>query len=104
MTEIPGYDEVAVREQFVREIREEWRGLRDQFNRGQKAWLTQMKNHYLKIIQADAEAAAEMLASQELHSSLVRKHERSTSNKEEPECLSDFLIPPSERKYEAFGD
>jgi hypothetical protein len=83
MTELPGYDEKAALQRIVREIHDDWKGLRDRSSTGQKAWLTQMKNHYLKIIQADAEAAAEMLASHELHSSLVRKHGRPGSNIEE---------------------
>jgi hypothetical protein len=83
MTELPEYDEVAARERNVREIHEEWNGLRDLSSSGQKSWLTQMKNHYLEIIQADAEAAAELLASHEFHSNLVRKHGLPTSNMKE---------------------
>jgi hypothetical protein len=98
MTEDHTYDEVAARERNVREIHEEWKMLRDLASSGQKAWLTQMKNHYLNIIQADAEAAAELLARHEFHSNLIRKHGRPTSNKAEPKYLSDFLMPPSEKK------
>jgi hypothetical protein len=83
MTELPGYDENAAREQIVREIHEDWQGLREQSSTGQKSWLTQMKKHYLKIIHADPEAAAEMLASHEIHSGLVRKHGRFPSNRKE---------------------
>jgi hypothetical protein len=83
MAEEYHYDEAAALEKNVREIHQEWKGLRDLASTGQKAWLTQMKNHYLKIIQADAEAAAEMLASHELHSSLVRKHGRRPSRRDE---------------------
>jgi hypothetical protein len=79
MTDLPKYDEAAALERNVREIHEEWKGLRDLSSSGQKAWLTQMKNHYTKIIQADAEAAAELLATHEFHSDLISKHERPTA-------------------------
>jgi len=98
MAEDYHYDEAAELEKNVREIHQEWKGLRDLASTGHKAWLTQIKNHYLRIIQADGEAAAEMLACHEFYSSLVRKHGRLTSNKEEPKYLSDFLMPPSEKK------
>lgn len=74
MTELPEHDETARRESIVHEIHEDWKALRDRSSSGEKAWLTQMKNHYLKLIQADAEAAAEMLASQEYYSQIIRKH------------------------------
>ena len=70
------YDEVAAIETNVREIHEGWKGLKALSTSGHKAWLTQIKNHYSKIIQADAEAAAEMLASHEYHAYLIRKHGR----------------------------
>jgi len=83
MPELPEYDEAAALEKTVREIHQDWKGLRELASTGQKAWLTQMKNHYLKIIQADAEAGAELLARHEFHSNLIRKHGRPTSNRVE---------------------
>ena len=83
MTELPEYDEAAALEKNVREIHEDWKGLRDLVSTGHKAWLTQIKNHYLRIIHADGEAAAELLASHEFYSYLVRKHGRPASSIEE---------------------
>lgn len=34
----------------------------EQASSGQKAWLTQMKNHYTKVVQDDPEGAALLLA------------------------------------------
>jgi hypothetical protein len=76
MTDLPEYDEVAALERSLREIHQEWNGLRDLSSSGHKAWLTQMKKHYLKIIEADAEAAAEMLSLHEFRSDLFRKYGR----------------------------
>ena len=83
MPELPEYDEAAALERNMREVHEAWRGLREMSSSGYKAWLTQMKNHYLKIIQADAEAAAEMLSFQEFYSQLARKHGRPAPKTEE---------------------
>jgi hypothetical protein len=80
MIEFPEYDEKAALERIVREIHQDWKGLKDQSSTGQKSWLTQMKNHYLKIIEADAEAAAEMLASHEFYSHLVRKRGKTSTS------------------------
>jgi hypothetical protein len=74
ITQDTKYDEVAALETIVREIHQDWKGLKDLSTSGQKAWLTQMKNHYTRIIRADAEAAAEMLATREYHADLIRKH------------------------------
>jgi hypothetical protein len=98
MAEDYHYDEATALEKIVREIHHDWKGLRKLASTGYKAWLTQIKNHYVRIIHVDGEAAAELLASHEFYSSLVRKHGRPTSNKEEPKYLSDFLMPPSEKK------
>ncbi len=80
MTEFPPYNEAEALERSLREIHADWNGLRRLSSRGEKAWLTQMKNHYVRIVQADAEAAAELLAIREHHSNLIRKL-RPTSNK-----------------------
>ncbi len=74
MTELPAFNEAAALEMSLLEVHEGWKGLRTTSSSGHKAWLTQMKNHYLKIIEADAEAAAEMLATQEYLSNFIRKH------------------------------
>jgi hypothetical protein len=79
MGEMPEYNETAALENIVHEIHDAWRGLRKLSSSGQKAWLTQMKNHYLKIIPRDAEAAVEMLGSEEFYSSLIRKNGLSTN-------------------------
>ena len=74
MTDTYKYDETASLENSIGQIHDAWKGLRDLSSSGQKAWLTQMKNHYTKIIQADPEAAAELLATNEYHAGLIRKH------------------------------
>ncbi len=95
MTELPEYDEAATLEKNLREIHEIWKGLRDLASKGYKGWLTQTKNHYLRLVHADPDAAAEMLACHEFYSSLVRKHGRRNPNIEEQQYLSDLLMPPS---------
>jgi hypothetical protein len=74
MTEIPEYDEAATLARAAAEVHEGWDGLRNLSSSGQKAWLTRMKSHYLRLIQADAEAAAEMLAVKEYFPHLIREH------------------------------
>jgi len=74
MTAADYYDEAAALTRSVGEIHGNWKRLRDESSSGRKAWLTQMKNHYARIIQADPEAAAEMLAMYEDLSSFIRKH------------------------------
>jgi len=68
MAEPSPYDEATWMENSVSEIHAAWERMRYQSSSGQKAWLTQMKNHYAKLIQADPEAAAELLAAHEYHS------------------------------------
>jgi len=75
MTEGVDYDEAAALNQCVGEIHDEWKRLRDAASSGRKAWLTQMKNHYARIIQVDPEAAAELLATYEDVSNRIRKRQ-----------------------------
>lgn len=73
MTEAVKYDEAAAPNQCMSGIHDEWKRLRDAAGSGGKAWLTQMKNHYARIIQTDPEAAAELLAMYEDLSNRIRK-------------------------------
>jgi hypothetical protein len=73
-TEIEKYDEAAALRESVAEIHDKWLRLRSAASSGRKGWFTQMKNHYTKIIQADPDAAAELLAMYEDLSNYIRKH------------------------------
>jgi hypothetical protein len=43
-------------------IEEDWSAVLGRASKGQKAWLTQLKNHYAKVIRDDPEGAALVLA------------------------------------------
>jgi type II secretory pathway component PulK len=73
MTDQNHFDETASLATMAERTHAEWQELRDDSSSGQKAWLTQMKNHYARLIQADASAAAEVMAMQEHRFSLVRR-------------------------------
>jgi hypothetical protein len=62
---MPEYDETKSMQETVKRIHEHWNFNRTKSTTGQKAWLTQMKNHYLRLIAADPEAAAEVMATDE---------------------------------------
>ena len=53
-------------------IHSEWKELWDSATSGERSWLTKMKKHYAKVLENDAEAAAEMLAMQEHRFAQVR--------------------------------
>ncbi len=75
MADIQPYDANEALRDNLRETHRDWQQLRDQSTSGQKAFLTQMKNHYLAIVREDPDAAAEKLAMYEYKLSLViRKH------------------------------
>jgi predicted lipoprotein len=61
-------------ENNISEIHGDWQNLQAQSSSGQKAWLTQMKNHYTKIVKDSPEAAAELLSMYEHQFSLIKKH------------------------------
>jgi hypothetical protein len=77
MAEIYKYDEAAATQKTVKRIRAAWNDIRKHSSTGQKAWLTQMKNYYIRMIQTDPEAAAEMLAAHEYR--LDEKEENESS-------------------------
>lgn len=58
MTETPQHSTTDI----VRETHKEWQELYGGATSGKKALLTQMRNHYARIIQASPDAAAELLA------------------------------------------
>ncbi len=72
MTELPEYDEAAALERNVSGIHEQWNELRELAGSGYKGRLTQMKNHYLRIIQTDVEAAAQHVSHALLMDRLVK--------------------------------
>ena len=43
-------------------IEEDWNAVLGRASEGQKAWLTQLKNHYAQVIRDDPEGAALVLA------------------------------------------
>jgi hypothetical protein len=57
----------------VSRIHEEWRQMREQASSGHKGRLTQIKGFYTRLIQADPDAAAEMLATNEYVFERLRK-------------------------------
>ena len=63
------------------DIHRDWQQLREQSTTGQKAWLTQMKNHYFAIVRENPDAAAELLAMYEHQFSLIRKDVHSAIKK-----------------------
>jgi hypothetical protein len=71
---IQQYDPLASIESSVGEISRDWDRLYGAASSGQKAWLTQMKNHYLRIIQEEPEEAARLLAMHEHNLSLIRQN------------------------------
>ncbi len=73
MADIQQYDPLTSIESSLSEISRDWDRLYGVASTGQKAWLTQMKNHYLKIIQAEPEEAARLLAMHEHNLSLIRQ-------------------------------
>jgi hypothetical protein len=75
MTGAAEYNEAAALNQCVGEIHDKWKRLRNAASSGRKAWFTQMKNHYARIIQTDPEAAAELLAMYEDLSNYIRKQQ-----------------------------
>jgi hypothetical protein len=75
MTQGVEYDEAAALTHSVAEIHDKWKRLRDVASSGRKAWFTQMKNHYARIIHADPEAAAELLAMYEDLGNYIRKQQ-----------------------------
>ncbi len=62
MSELYPHDEALWTEKSVNDIHAAWQRLKNESSSGNKSWLTQMKNHYARIIRADPEAAAELLA------------------------------------------
>jgi hypothetical protein len=76
MTTTEQYDEAAALTRSVAEIHDKWKCLRNDASSGRKSWLTQMKKHYARIINADPEAAAELLAMYEDPSNFLRKEVR----------------------------
>ncbi|MDE3017306.1 MAG: hypothetical protein KGI29_10395 [Pseudomonadota bacterium] len=82
MADIHQYEAATALKNSISEIRKDWQQLYDSASSGQKTWLTQMKNHYAKIIQDSPEEAAELLAMYEHNFSLIRKHGFSVTEKE----------------------
>jgi len=77
MAEIYEYDEVAATQNRASRIHAGWNTIREHSSSGQKAWLTQMKNGYMRLVQADPEAAAEMLAINEYEPNESKENESS---------------------------
>jgi hypothetical protein len=50
MAEIHQYDAANALQNNVSEIRRDWQELFDGASSGQKAWFTQMKNHYAIVV------------------------------------------------------
>lgn len=50
----------------VERVNKSWDTLNGMVSTGKKAWHTQVKNHYMKIIEKDPEAAAKIMALNEL--------------------------------------
>jgi hypothetical protein len=73
MADLHQHNPLASIEISLGEISRDWDRLYDTASSGQKAWLTQMKNHYMKIIQAEPEEAARLLAMHEHNLSLIRQ-------------------------------
>ena len=67
--EIYKYDEAAATQKKAKRIHAAWNDIRKHSNTGQKAWLAEMKNYYIRMIQTDPEAAAKMLAVNEYQAS-----------------------------------
>jgi len=73
MADLHQHDPLASIEISIGEIGRDWDRLYGAASSGQKAWLTQIKNHYLKIIQAQPEEAARLLAMHEHNLTLIRQ-------------------------------
>jgi hypothetical protein len=73
MSAIPEYDPEAMMQETISRIHEEWKALREQSSSGRKGWLTQVRNYYARLIQADPEAAIELLATHECTFDDLRK-------------------------------
>ncbi len=74
------YDETKAMKESLIEVHAGWNDLRAQVTRGEKAWLTQIKNHYLRLVAMDAEGAAEMLAVHEYSSHRNSRRSRKSRN------------------------
>ena len=74
MTKNKGHDATESVTSSEAEIHKDWQLLYDTSTSGQKAWMTQVKNHYARIIQNDPLAAAELLAMYEHRFALIRKY------------------------------
>jgi len=74
MAEIYQYEANTELKNNVIGIHNNWKELYTESGNGKKGFLTQMKKHYARIIEADPEAAAELLAMHEHTNSMIRKH------------------------------
>lgn len=74
MADIDQYDEEAELKHSVRGIRNDWQEMYAVSSSGKKAHLTTIKKHYLRIVEADPQAAAELLGMHDLTMSLIRKY------------------------------
>jgi hypothetical protein len=73
MSATPEYDQDAMMQESISRIHEEWKELRQESSSGQKGWLTQIRNYYARLVQADPEAAIELLATREYAFDDLRK-------------------------------
>ena len=73
MKEIPKYDEAAAIKARATEINDEWQELYKNVSSGQKAWLTQIKNHYTKKLESNHQALVELLAKNEFITHFMNK-------------------------------
>jgi hypothetical protein len=53
MSATPEYDQDAMMQESISRIHEEWKELRQESSSGQKGWLTQIRNYYARLVQAD---------------------------------------------------
>jgi len=79
MADFPEYDEAKWLENSLQEIHAAWESIREKASTGEKAWLTQLKNHYVKMAKEDPEAVAEKLAVHEYVSRIVEKTKKKSA-------------------------
>lgn len=91
MSALPEYDEEAEMQKTIERIHLEWEELRGELTSGQKAWLTQIRKFYARLVKADPEAAIEMLARHEYVFDQLRKQGISLSAYKKGTRLSDFI-------------
>ena len=73
MKDIPEYDEAAAIKNRATEINAEWQELYKSVSSGQKAWLTQIKNYYTKMLKSNPQAVVELLAKKEFITDFMNK-------------------------------